>query len=86
MPKSRLHLPRVILALILTVMATLPARAFETQARNAYVYDLTTGTVLLEKNGDVPVPPASMSKLMTVNLLFEALKDGWRAVNRLLPP
>ncbi|MEJ2036442.1 MAG: serine hydrolase, partial [Maritimibacter sp.] len=76
MPKSRLHLPRLFLALILTVMATLPARAFETQARNAYVYDLTTGTVLLEKNGDVPVPPASMSKLMTVNLLFEALKDG----------
>ncbi|HPE24752.1 MAG: D-alanyl-D-alanine carboxypeptidase [Rhodobacteraceae bacterium] len=52
------------------------ADAFETRARNAWVYDITTGTVLLDKGGDEPVPPASMSKLMTVNMLFEALRDG----------
>lgn len=50
--------------------------AFETGAPNAYVLDLTTDTVLLEKNADVPLPPASMSKLMTIYMLFEALKDG----------
>lgn len=72
----RLRLPALFAALAIVFIAVLPARAFETQARNAFVYDLTTDTVLLEKNGDVPVPPASMSKLMTVNLLFEALKDG----------
>jgi D-alanyl-D-alanine carboxypeptidase (penicillin-binding protein 5/6) len=32
--------------------------------------------VLLDKNGEVSLPPASMSKLMTINMLFEALKDG----------
>lgn len=53
-----------------------PLMAFETIARNAWVYDLTTHTVLLDKGGHEPVPPASMSKLMTVDLLFEALKDG----------
>ncbi len=52
------------------------ARAFETRASAAYVVDMTTGTVLLEKNADMALPPASMSKLMTINLLFEALADG----------
>ena len=63
-----------ILALLLTA---LPAAAeFETGASAAYVYDVTTGTVLFEKQSDVPLPPASMSKLMTLNMLFEALQDG----------
>ncbi|WP_424940429.1 D-alanyl-D-alanine carboxypeptidase family protein [Aliiroseovarius sp. S253] len=60
----------------LVLLAALPARAFETRATSAYVLDVTTGTVLMEKNAEVPLPPASMSKLMTVNMLFEALSDG----------
>ena len=52
------------------------AQAFETIARAAMVVDQKTGTVLLSKNADQPVPPASMSKLMTLNMLFEALQDG----------
>lgn len=66
---------RVILACAL-LLAALPARAFETSAGAAYVYDVTTDMVLLEKRPDVPLPPASMSKLMTLNMLFEALRDG----------
>ncbi|HIE54958.1 MAG TPA: D-alanyl-D-alanine carboxypeptidase, partial [Chromatiaceae bacterium] len=62
--------------LALTLAAELPARAFETRAAAAYVVDITTDTVLLEKEADVPLPPASMSKLMTLNMLFEALQDG----------
>lgn len=58
------------------VVAGLPAHAFDTAARSAWVYDVTTDTVLLEKNADIPLPPASMSKLMTLNMLFEALRDG----------
>ena len=54
-----------------------PARAaYETQAAAAYLYDLTTDTVLFEKNADTALPPASMSKLMTLYMLFEALRDG----------
>jgi serine-type D-Ala-D-Ala carboxypeptidase (penicillin-binding protein 5/6) len=70
-------LKRLLLTVLaLTLLASLPARAFETRAKSAWVYDITTHTVLLDKNGEEPVPPASMSKLMTINMLFEALKDG----------
>ncbi|NDW53461.1 D-alanyl-D-alanine carboxypeptidase family protein [Aliiroseovarius sp. PrR006] len=67
---------RISALVALVFIAALPARAFDTRATSAYVLDVTTGTVLLEKNAEVPLPPASMSKLMTVNMLFEALADG----------
>lgn len=57
-------------------LAALPAAAFDTEATAAYVVDVGTGSVLLNKNGDTPMPPASMSKLMTIDLLFGALADG----------
>ncbi len=66
---------RPVLAL-LALLAALPAAAFETDARAAYVRDLTTGTVLMAKNADEPLPPASMSKLMTLYMLFEAVESG----------
>jgi len=67
---------RPFIACIALLFATFPARAFETAATAAWVYDLTTGTVLMDKNADQPLPPASMSKLMTISMLFEALRDG----------
>ena len=69
-------LHRIRLAIALILLAALPARAFETQASAAWVFDVTTHTVLMDKNADESVPPASMSKLMTINMLFEALRDG----------
>ena len=71
-----LHRLRPVLILLALALAALPARAFETSATAAWVYDMTTGTVLMDKNADQPLPPASMSKLMTINMLFEALRDG----------
>ena len=64
------------LAAALAILAALPANAFETRAQAAWVYDLTTGTVLMDKDADKALPPASMSKLMTLFMLFEALRDG----------
>ena len=67
------------LRLVLVIFATLnpmAATAFETRATAAWVYDVGTHAVLMEKNADQPLPPASMSKLMTINMLFEALQDG----------
>lgn len=66
---------RLLFAALLA-LTSLPAQAFETQATSAWVFDVATHTVLMDKNGEASVPPASMSKLMTVNMLFEALKDG----------
>lgn len=68
-------LRRLVCLVAITLMSSLPAQAFETAATHTWVYDMTTGTVLLDKNGDVSVPPASMSKLMTIEMLFEALQD-----------
>ncbi|MFA5539314.1 MAG: D-alanyl-D-alanine carboxypeptidase family protein [Gemmobacter sp.] len=52
------------------------AQTFDTRATAAWAYDTGTGTVLLEKDADLALPPASMSKLMTLYMLFEALRDG----------
>jgi D-alanyl-D-alanine carboxypeptidase (penicillin-binding protein 5/6) len=59
------------------VMGAVPARAaIETSAEHGLIMDAQTGQVLWQKDGLTPMPPASMSKLMTIELLFERLKDG----------
>lgn len=52
------------------------AMGFETAARNAILMDYDTGEYLFEKNIAESVPPASMSKLMTVYILMSKIKDG----------
>jgi D-alanyl-D-alanine carboxypeptidase (penicillin-binding protein 5/6) len=47
-----------------------------TAAEHAVLMDARTGQVLWNKNGDVAMPPASMSKLMTLDILFQHLADG----------
>lgn len=66
-------------------LLALPAAGFETRATSAYVLDQSTNTVLLEKNAYAPLPPASMSKLMTLYVTFEALRDGRLTLDEQLP-
>ena len=66
---------KILTLFIITVLAT-PAFSFDTLARSAMVMDQTTGAILMTKDADRPIPPASMSKLMTLYMLFEALRDG----------
>jgi D-alanyl-D-alanine carboxypeptidase (penicillin-binding protein 5/6) len=73
----------LVLCLAVAVFSV-PAVAFETAARAAFVYDMNTQTVLLSKNDDVALPPASMSKLMTLNMVFEALDQGRLSLNERL--
>lgn len=61
---------------VAVLLAPVAAPAFETRAREALVVDDGTGMVLFDKNADESIPPASMSKLMTLYLLFEAIRDG----------
>lgn len=61
------------------------ASAMETIAREAILVDANTGTVLLEKGADTLAPPASMSKMMTAYLIFEALKEGRIKLDQTLP-
>ena len=66
-------------------MWTGKALSFETSAKAAYILDQTTGTVLLEKNADQPLPPASMSKLMTLYMAFEYINQGRLELTEKLP-
>jgi serine-type D-Ala-D-Ala carboxypeptidase (penicillin-binding protein 5/6) len=50
--------------------------AFDSQAKHAILIDAKSGAVFYEKDADTPVPPASMSKLMTQAIVFDALKKG----------
>jgi D-alanyl-D-alanine carboxypeptidase (penicillin-binding protein 5/6) len=62
----------------LAIASAAPAKAppFETSAKVAYLIDLSSGAVLLSKNADQRMPPASMAKMMTTNVAFELIKKG----------
>ena len=66
----------VLLVLGVPGSALAQIEAFETKAPYAILIDARSGDVLFEKQADVQVPPASMSKLMTMILVFEGLKAG----------
>lgn len=68
---------RFLMLLPLLFATVLPARAaMDTAAEHALLMDGETGQVLWQKDGLAPMAPASMSKLMTVELIFQRLKDG----------
>ncbi|MTD98888.1 D-alanyl-D-alanine carboxypeptidase [Paracoccus sp. YIM 132242] len=77
----RAFLTRLLVLLCLAA----PVQAFETTATSAWVYDVNTSTVLMSKNADVPIPPASMSKLMTLYMVFEALEKGALKMDEAVP-
>ena len=67
-----------LLALSMTIAGTTEASAqrFETRAEHALLLDAETGTVLFQKDADERMPPASMAKLMTTAVVFDAIKTG----------
>ena len=74
-----MHVLRYCAALIVALALPLTALAqaeYGGRAPNVLVLDYNTGQVLIERNADQPLPPASMSKLVTLEMLFAALDDG----------
>lgn len=69
---SRILIP--VLALLVVSLAALPAQANPKYA--AYVWDTNTGEVLFERNAEEPRFPASLTKIMTLYMVFEALEAG----------
>lgn len=80
-----LRLAAAFAAILMFAPLVASAQALDTKATAAYVIDQTTGTVLLSKNADLPLPPASMSKLMTIYMTFEAIADGRLQIDEKLP-
>ena len=71
----------VLAAALVALLGTATARAqapaqIQVSAPHAILIDFDSGTVLYEKAADVPTPPASMSKLMTMAVVFRELKNG----------
>ncbi|MEO5756712.1 MAG: D-alanyl-D-alanine carboxypeptidase family protein [Mesorhizobium sp.] len=63
------------LALLLLSLAGAQAQLFETKAAQVFMIDADTGTVLFSKDADKPMQPASMAKLMTMEVVFNAIKS-----------
>ncbi len=71
--------PRALLAGFLATLALVGqahAQLFETKAAQAYMIDAETGTVLFSKDPDKLITPASLAKMMTMEVVFDALKSG----------
>ncbi|PTW60233.1 D-alanyl-D-alanine carboxypeptidase (penicillin-binding protein 5/6) [Breoghania corrubedonensis] len=76
----------MVLSAALSALFCVPVdAAVETKAERAILTDLTNGTVLFEKNVDVPFEPGSMAKLMTLEVLFEALDKGTTTLETTYP-
>jgi D-alanyl-D-alanine carboxypeptidase (penicillin-binding protein 5/6) len=81
MEVSQMRSLRCLALLLVTIGMTAlgvqsASAAMETAAEHAVLMDGETGQVLWAKDATTPSPPASMSKLMTLELLFQRLKDG----------
>lgn len=67
---------QVCALLMLVLITPALAQSFETKAKQAILMDFESGSVLYQKNADQPMPPASMAKLMTMEVVFNAIKTG----------
>lgn len=69
---------RLVLAAILAsfLLQSAGAAEIDSSAEFAYVTDFGSGKVLMEKNPDAPMKPASMAKIMTVYIAFQRIADG----------
>jgi serine-type D-Ala-D-Ala carboxypeptidase (penicillin-binding protein 5/6) len=78
------HLFALCLALPLAAFAQVPQPP-EVAAKNYIALDLTTHQTLAERNADAPADPASLTKLMTAYIVFQALRDKKLTLEQTLP-
>lgn len=78
MKKARIPIFILVLCILSSVLcpAVLADSAPEITAKNAFVVDMNTGTVLYEKDAESKADPASTTKIMTMLLICEALERG----------
>ncbi|MBN8250290.1 D-alanyl-D-alanine carboxypeptidase [Priestia flexa] len=77
------NIMKLLVVIFLFSLMTQPVLASEkkstelaAQAKSAILIERDTGKILYEKNSDQPLPPASMTKIMTMILIMEALDEG----------
>ena len=62
--------------------APMPVAPLDINARNALLLDFDTGAVMLDRGADELMPPASMSKLMTMYVVFDLVEQGRLAMDQ----
>lgn len=62
-------------------LKTLDGSALESPASHVYLIDYATGSVLADRAGSAKMYPSSMTKMMTLYIIFGKLKDGTLALN-----
>lgn len=75
----------VLAGMLLLGGGTAGAVTLNSVAREAILIDAETGAVLFEKDADLTMPPASMSKLMTALMVFDRLADGTLSMESTFP-
>jgi len=98
MRKEYAHYPKKLSAIcffvfILLLFLTFPLNAQsatwlapEIASRSAVVMDAATGTIIYTKNPDLEIPPASMTKLMTMYLAFREINAGRASLDEIIEP
>ena len=72
-------------ALVSSTAGAQTPQAPEIAARSYLLFDVTTNQVLAAKDADLPIEPASLTKLMTAYLVFQALRDKKLTLEQTLP-
>jgi D-alanyl-D-alanine carboxypeptidase (penicillin-binding protein 5/6) len=80
---SRIPLSVAAASLLLASAAPAAAPQFDTPAKVAYLIDVSSGATLYAKNADVRMPPASMAKMMTVEVAFELIDKKQLPLNKM---
>ena len=66
---------KFLLTIFFSIIFSNTAFSMDTVAKQAIMIDFDTGQIILEKNPDELMKPASMAKLMTIYIVFEKLKN-----------
>ena len=79
--------PSILSAILATVALVCPAiaQSIDTEAEYAVIMDYKTGDILFSKNGEEAMIPASMTKIMTAHVVYEAIENGEVTLETQLP-
>ena len=67
---------RIVVIFLLLALLPLRSLALEPEGKSAILMEASTGTVLFEQEADLPLAPASVTKVMTMLLIMEAIDSG----------
>jgi D-alanyl-D-alanine carboxypeptidase (penicillin-binding protein 5/6) len=73
---KRVFLPIVILTMLLVATTALAGEGLRLASRSAILMDANTGQILYAKNADLPLQPASITKILSLYLADEAIREG----------